>query len=180
VDHSVPTLDAGARHWRKAALIVSAVAAVELLLLIAIGVITIGRPLLHDAQAGAERKARATPAHAKPKPARATPVPKPRPRPPAPPKLSRHQTSVLVLNGNGVEGAAGAEAQVVRSHDYVIAGVGNARRANYPRSLVMYRPDFRAEGLRLARDLGIGSATPLDGLRKAELHGAHAVVIVGG
>jgi hypothetical protein len=87
---------------------------------------------------------------------------------------------VLVLNGNGVEGAAGAEAQVVRSHDYVIAGVGNARRANYPRSLVMYRPDFRAEGLRLARDLGIGSATPLDGLRKAELHGAHAVVIVGG
>ena len=44
----------------------------------------------------------------------------------------------------------------------------------------MYRPGFAAEGRRLARDLGVGVVGPLDGMRPAQLHGAHAVLILGG
>ena len=176
MDHPAPTLEGHVRPWRTATLIVSGVAALELLVLIAIGLIALGRPFLHDAQASAQRKAKASPAHSQP--SRPAPVAKPT-RPVGPPKLARSKTSVLVLNGNGLEGAASAEAQVVRSHHYVVAAVGNARRTDYARSLVMYRPGFKAEGLRLAGDLRIKGATPLDGLKKSDLKGAHVVVVVG-
>ena len=43
----------------------------------------------------------------------------------------------------------------------------------------MYRKGFEGEGRRLARDLGIRIVGPLDGLRTSQLHGAHAVVVVG-
>jgi len=86
---------------------------------------------------------------------------------------------VLVLNGNGRPGAAAAQAEQARSRGYAIAGVGNAARSDYARSLVMYRPGFRGEAGRLARDLGLELVVPLDGLRPRDLRGAHAVVIVG-
>jgi len=95
------------------------------------------------------------------------------------PKLSRSETSVLVLNGNGRTGAAAAEADSVRRHDYLIGGVGDAKRTDYARSLVMYRAGFRAEAFRLARDLRIKVVGPLDGMRAPELQGAHLAVIVG-
>jgi len=107
-------------------------------------------------------------------------VPKPRPVPVGVPKVSRAQTPVLVLNGNGRTGAAGAEAQRLRSHGYRIRGVGNAGRANYATSIVMYAPGYRAEGFRLGRDVGIHVVGPLDGLRAAALHGARLLVIIGG
>ena len=43
----------------------------------------------------------------------------------------------------------------------------------------MTRTGFEGEGRRLGRDLGIGIVGPLDGLRTAQLHGAHAVVVIG-
>ena len=43
----------------------------------------------------------------------------------------------------------------------------------------MYRPGFKAEGLRLARHLRIRGATPLNGSKKSDLKGAHVVVVVG-
>ena len=58
--------------------------------------------------------------------------------------------------------------------------VGNAPRHDYPRSLVMYRPGFEGEGRRLAHDLGVTLVGPLDGVKPAQLHGAHAVFILGG
>ena len=61
----------------------------------------------------------------------------------------------------------------------MIGGVGNAPQATYGRSVVMYRPGFRPEAVRLARDTRILIVTPLDGLRRSQLQGAHVAVILG-
>jgi hypothetical protein len=86
---------------------------------------------------------------------------------------------VLVLNGNGRSGAAGAEARQLRARGYPVRGVGNASRSDYATSIVMYAPGYRAEGFRLGRELGVRIVTPLDGLRPAGLHGAKLALIVG-
>ena len=86
---------------------------------------------------------------------------------------------VLVLNGNGRQGAAAAAASRVSHRGYRIGGVANAPRSDFTRSLVMYRRGFEGEGRRLARDLGIRIVGPLDGLRAAQLKGAQAVLVVG-
>jgi hypothetical protein len=98
----------------------------------------------------------------------------------APAELPRRKVRVVVLNGNGRQGAAAAAASRVSGRGYKLGVVGNAPRHDYPRSLVMYRPGFEGEGRRLARDLGIPLVSPLDGMRPAQLHGAHAVYILGG
>jgi hypothetical protein len=87
--------------------------------------------------------------------------------------------TVLVLNGNGRQGAAAA-ARLTR----LAPRLQDRRRRERPstdftRSLVMYRKGFEGEGRRLAQDLGIGIVGPLDGLRTSQLHGANAVVVVG-
>jgi hypothetical protein len=43
----------------------------------------------------------------------------------------------------------------------------------------MYRPGFRPEAVRLARDARIAIVTPLDGLRRSQLQGAHVALILG-
>ena len=86
---------------------------------------------------------------------------------------------MLVLNGNGRQGAAASTAARVSKRGYRIRGVANAPSADFTRSLVMYRRGFEGEGQRLARDLGIRIVGPLDGMRASQLHGAHAVVVVG-
>ena len=43
----------------------------------------------------------------------------------------------------------------------------------------MYRPGYRGEALRLARDLRIRIVGPLDGIRTRELMGAHVALVVG-
>jgi hypothetical protein len=87
-------------------------------------------------------------------------------------------TTVLVLNGNGVPGAAHEAAARVRERGYSIGEVGNAKRTDYMRSVVMYRPGHRGEALRLARDLQIKIVGPLDGLTVRDLMGAHLAVVV--
>jgi hypothetical protein len=44
----------------------------------------------------------------------------------------------------------------------------------------MYRRGFKGEAQRLARDLGVHVVSPLDGVRPGQLHGAQAVLILGG
>ena len=99
---------------------------------------------------------------------------------PEKPLLDRRKTSVLVLNGNGVAGAAGTTADRVRARHYVVAGTGNAPRTTFTRSVVMYRPGFEGEAKRLGRDLRIRHVTPLDGMRIRDLQGAHVALVVGG
>lgn len=103
------------------------------------------------------------------------------PTTPAPkPTLSRARTTVLVLNGNGVTGAAATASRPVRRLGYSIKGVGNAQRSDYPKSVVMFRPGLRSEAVRFARDLDVKIVGPLDGVRIGELHGARLVYVVAG
>jgi hypothetical protein len=87
---------------------------------------------------------------------------------------------VLVLNGNAVEGAAGREATVVRGvAGYRVWRVGNAPRQDYARSVVMYRPGFRKEALRLALKLKIGAVSSVRGLPLDVAGRAKLVVVTG-
>jgi hypothetical protein len=86
---------------------------------------------------------------------------------------------VIVLNGNGGNGAASEKADLIRTRGYLIAGTANAPRTDFARSIVMYRPGYEAEARRLARDFRVKQVTPLDGLRKSDLQGAHIALIVG-
>ncbi|MGH3079810.1 MAG: LytR C-terminal domain-containing protein [Gaiellaceae bacterium] len=157
------------RPWRTATLVASAVAAVELVIILIAGVVLLGKPLtekLHDA---ARDRTLGVPA--------AQPAKKPKIGSSAP-RLGRVDTSVMVLNGNGVPGAAHEAASRVRARGYSLGEVGNAKRTDFMRSVVMYRPGYRGEALRLARDLRIRIVGPLDGLRVHNLMGAHVVLVV--
>jgi hypothetical protein len=153
------------RPWRTAAIVAGGVATLELLVLIIVGALVIGRPLAqHDAKAAAKPIAKNE--TAKPKPERST-------------VLSRARTRVIVLNGNGETGAAATEADAVRARGYKISAVGNAPKPVQGPSLVMYRPGFAAEAKRLARDTGIGVVTALDGLKTSSLHRAQLMIVLG-
>ena len=86
---------------------------------------------------------------------------------------------MLVLNGNGIAGAAASTGELVRHKGYVVAAVGNAPRSDYRRSVVMYRPGYAPEAARFARDLSVKIVSPLDGLRLKDLMGAHVAVVLG-
>jgi hypothetical protein len=85
----------------------------------------------------------------------------------------------MVFNGNGSSGAAGSEASRLQHLGYKIAGTANARRQDYASSVVMYSRGWRAEGLRLAKDLRVKVVGPLDGVKPSVLHGGKLLVIVG-
>jgi LytR cell envelope-related transcriptional attenuator len=160
--------------WRSAAFIAVCVATVELLILLVVGTIFFGKfftgqvdkatdpASVARAAAGEGSSSTDTKGHARE------------------PMLPPRQTSVLVLNGNGVAGAAAQAAARARTHGYVVAGTGNAPRSDFARSVVMYRSGFKREAKRLSHKLGIRRVTPLDGMRKAELQGAHVAVVIGG
>lgn len=154
--------------WRTAAVVAAAIAAIELLVLVVVGLAFAAKPFADDAEQAAKSRA-----------ADASPPGLAESRP-ATPTLSRGETSVLVLNGNGLPGAAATAADRVRGRGYLIAGTANATRTDFRRSLVMYRPGYRGEAERLAEDLGGTRVGPLDGLRAAALQGAHVAFIVGG
>jgi LytR cell envelope-related transcriptional attenuator len=167
VEHSLPQVSS---PWRTATLVASAVAAAELVILVVVGVALLAKPVSQHVRQAAEAKAFA-PVTAKPKPRAAAPVGKP--------KLARAVTSVIVLNGSGRSGAAAANADRVRGLGYTIGTVGNAPRSDFTRTLVMFRRGHRAEAVRLAADLKLKIVGPLDGLRPADMLGAHVALIVG-
>ena len=87
---------------------------------------------------------------------------------------------MTVLNGNGVSGAAAAEASRVRARGYKLGAVGNAPRGGFGQTVVMFRPGYNGEARRLAHDLHVFLVSPLDGLRARDLHGAELALVVGG
>ena len=174
MEHTFVAVDSSSRPWRTATLVAAAVAALELVLIVVLVIAVLGRPVAERVQQAAERKVLA-PA---PKP-KAETVPVREAEAVAAPKLTRHETSVLVLNGNGLRGAAATAAAAVHSKGYVVGGVGNAERTDFTRSVVMYRKGFKPEAERLARDLGVKAVGPLDGLRAGDLMGAHVAYVVG-
>ena len=86
---------------------------------------------------------------------------------------------VLVLNGNGVAGAASAAAQHLEVAGYRIGGATNAQRHDYARSMVMYVPGWVKEARRLAHDTGVRIVAPLDGLGPRQLRGSKIVLLLG-
>jgi len=150
------------RQWRTATLVACGVAAFELVLLLIVAIALLSKPLSAHAKEAA--LARATGIPSRPEPKSAT--------------LSRGETSVLVLNGNGIPGAAAAASSRARARGYLVAGTGNAAQS-YGRSVVMYRPGRRPEARRLAADMGVALVGPLDGITVRQLQGAQVVVILG-
>lgn len=174
MDAPLPAPDTLIRPWRTATLVASLVAAIELVLLLVAAVLLLAKPLSHAMQRQAQAAAFKSPATAtKVKPVRRVQ------QPVVKAKLPRAKTNVWVLNGNGRNGAAGAEAAKLSSAGYRVRGTGNAARTDYATTVVMYRPGFRGEGLRLARDLRLTAVGPLDGLEPTALHGAQIVVLLG-
>jgi hypothetical protein len=96
--------------------------------------------------------------------------------PALPPLRARSRISVLVLNGDGVSGAAGTEATAILGRGYRHAIPSDAPNLNYVRSLVLYRPGWRREAERLGQDSRIPTVAPLDG-RVAPAY-AHVPLIV--
>jgi len=95
------------------------------------------------------------------------------------PLRPRSRISVLVLNGNGISGAAGGEATGLLAHGYRHAVPADAPSLHYARSLVLYRPGWQREADRLARDVRIPTVAPLDGRIAPAYAHVPLVVILG-
>jgi len=152
--------------WRATTLVVGAIAGVELVALIAVGAARLAPA--HHAKAvthAAKRPAPAVVHHVTPPPSR--------------PLRPRTGVRVLVLNGNGVAGAASSAARRLEGRGYRIGGAGNAQRHDYARSMVMYRPGWVKEARRLAHDTGVRLVAPLDGMPPSQLRGSKIVLLLG-
>lgn len=173
MDHPIrlDRVELAVRSWRTATLVVAGIAAVELVLLVMVGGALLAKPEPALRRAAPTKTAVAKHA-ARPSPASATRA--------VPAELPRRKVTVLVLNGNGRQGAAAVAASRVHRKGYRIGLVANAPSHDYVTSLVMYRRGFQGEAQRLARDLGVKVVSPLDGMRPGQLHGAQAVLILGG
>ena len=157
--------------WRAAALVTATIAAVELVALIAGGTALLARPVHHAAA-----KPVRTTAGAAARPVFRVPAAA---KVPSVPLRPRSYVAVLVLNGNGVQGAAGTEAARLQGLGYRIGGATNAVRHDYARSMVMYAPGYGKEARRLSRDTGIRMVAPADGLTRAALKASPLVLLLG-
>lgn len=160
-------------RWRLVAVIAAAFATLELVLILGLGAKVVPS-LIHHAAASPTRHVAAaattTPvAHHAVKPLR---VPAVRTIPIRP----RRKLSVLVLNGNGVAGAAGTLAIRLKDRGYRKTLSTNAPSHNYARSIVLFAPGYLKEAERLGRDAGIRTVATGDG----RLRGYRLLVILGG
>lgn len=152
--------------WRTATLVTAAIAAAELIALVCIGAVHLAPKAAHAAATTATR------VHAVASKHTVHVVP-------SHPLRARSSVRVLVLNGNGVQGAAGTEASRLRLDGYRIGATRNAARHDYAHSMVLYAPGWVKEAQRLARDTGFPVVAPVDGLRPSALKGSKLVVILG-
>jgi hypothetical protein len=154
--------------WRTSTVVVGAVAIVELVALIAIGAAQLAPQRVH-AKAGAVAKpARHTVANVRHTASL-----------PSHPLRARDRVSVLVLNGNGVQGAASSTATRLRDIGYRIGAAQNAQRHDYAQSMVMYVPGWLKEARRLAHEMGVKLVAPVDGVTPGRLKGSQVVLILG-
>jgi hypothetical protein len=156
--------------WRTATLVAGGIAMLELVALIVGGTLLLAKPFQ---QAAAKTKPAGAPAVRRVAHVPAPPKVKPHPLRP------RSRVAVLVLNGNGVQGAASSEAAHLQGLGYRIGGAQNAARHDYARSMVMYAPGWRKEARRLARDTGIRMVSPVDGMRRSALKASPLVLLLG-
>jgi hypothetical protein len=172
VDHPLAAPEALVRPWRTAALVAATIAAIELVLLLVIGGGSLVTVVSDRVEQEAAKRARAAASTGSEKQATRRPAS-------AAAAVPRSKVRVVVLNGNGRQGAAAAAAGRVRQRGYKVGMVGNAPRSDFARSIVMYRPGFAGEGKRFGRDLGVKIVGPLDGMRLRDLRGSQLVLILG-
>ena len=166
--------------WRTATLVASAIAAAELVGLIAIGGFVVAHPFHHHANPAAAPAVTVV-HHATAVVHRVVaPIPKKdRVGPIAShPLRPRSEVRVLVLNANGVQGAAHAEAARLQGLGYTIGGAANAPAHHYARSMVMFVPGYLKEARRLAHETGIRLVAPVDGLSSSALSSSRLVVLL--
>ncbi len=171
MDAPLDAPDALIRPWRTATLVASLVAAIELVLLVVAAVLLLAKPLSHAMQRQAQAAAIEAP---KKQIVTAT-----KPAAPVVAKLTRDETRVFVLNGNGRSGAAAAAAGKLQALGYRVPATGNAGRTDYANTVVMYRPGYRGDAVRLAHDLHVKVVGPLDGMKPRALHGGQLAVLLG-
>ena len=92
----------------------------------------------------------------------------------------RSAVSVLVLNANGINGAAGSVATRLLGRGYRHAVPLNAQSHVYAHSFVLFRRGYAAEAQRLGRDASIRAIAPLDGRLPAADSHYQLVLILGG
>jgi LytR cell envelope-related transcriptional attenuator len=169
--------------WRTATLVASAIAAAELVGLFVVGAFVLAHPFSHHAKtsttaattvSAVTHRTTTVHRHVVPVPAkdRFAPIVSPSLRP-------RAKLRVLVLNANGVQGAAHIEAAHLQGLGYVIGGAANAPGHHYARSMVMFVPGYLKEARRLARETGIKLVAPVDGLTPSTLSASRLVVLLG-
>lgn len=180
MQHYAPATHELSSPWRTRTLIASAIAAVELLALVGLAIVLLGKGWFQHARAEAAANARAASARTDTQTKTPPSHTATNATSPAKPMLTKARTGVLVLNGNGRNGAAGAEARVLRTHGYHVTAVGNAKRNDYAVSMVMYRPGYGREAQRLAHELHIPIVSVIDGVLATQLKGAEELLIVGG
>jgi Na+-transporting methylmalonyl-CoA/oxaloacetate decarboxylase gamma subunit len=165
--------------WRAAAMIATGVAAVELFLLLLIGFV-LGAKAFSAKTETATMAAikREAPQAAQTQSADNKSAASDKKQKPA--ILARGRTSVVVLNGNGIPGAAAVSADKAHSLHYIVTATGNAPSTEFARSMVMFRPGFKPAAQRLAKDMGVKAVTPLDGITRGDLQGAQLALIIGG
>ncbi|HZD87653.1 MAG TPA: LytR C-terminal domain-containing protein [Gaiellaceae bacterium] len=159
--------------WRAAALVALAIAALELVGLLALAGVHFLPRLRHAVAPAATSPVKTHPVAASER------ASKQHLSAPATPLRPRSRVTVLVLNGNGVAGAAGREASQLLAHGYRRATPADAPSSDYARSLVLFRSGWAREARRLAHDAGIALVAPLDGRLPAGSGGAQLVLILG-
>ena len=166
------------RPWRRATIVTGTIAVLELVLLVGAAALLFAKPLAHEIRKEAVAAA-TTPPAAVARPSKELTRALHRMSAPAGRARPRSHVRIMVFNGNGQNGAAGSAASKLRALGYRIAGTANAHHQNYATTVVMYVPGFRAEGLRLAKDIGVKVVGPLDGIKTSAIDGGELVVIVG-
>ncbi|HZQ88506.1 MAG TPA: LytR C-terminal domain-containing protein [Gaiellaceae bacterium] len=168
--------------WRTATLVATAIAGAELIGLFFVCAFVLAHPFGHHAkQARVSTVAKAADHQAAPARHRhVVPVPaKDRVKVKAHALRPRSQVRVLVLNANGVPGAAHVESARLQGLGYVIGGAANAPSHHYSRSMVMFVPGYLKEARRLAHEMKIKLVAPVDGLTPRALSGSRLVVLLG-
>ena len=168
--------------WRTATVVATGIATLELVGLIGIAAAHFAPTAKSAAPPPAATVVQKQQTHVKPAVHRhVVPVPaKDRVKPVTSHNLRARSTlRVLVLNANGVQGAAHAEAARLQSLGYPIGGAANAPSHSYAQSMVMFLPGYVKEARRLAHEAGIKLVAPVDGLTPTTLNGSRLVVLLG-
>ncbi|HEX6237057.1 MAG TPA: LytR C-terminal domain-containing protein [Acidimicrobiales bacterium] len=100
--------------------------------------------------------------------------------PPAPEPRTPGEITVIVLNGSGVQGAAGQQTETLGAAGYQTAVAANAPQP-VAQTQVQHAEGFEAEAAVLAEELGVpGSVAPMSpDLGEVDLQGAQLVVLLG-